>query len=96
MSNSDIDKLLDDLIENFPTKKSKLLSVEKDEIVWGYFKFTYICLQCNRKFHGELFHPNFDIPKKRFISWCPECLDKEVFWLHQSFKVERIELPEDS
>ena len=93
MTNIDqeFDKLFDE-IEKALKKQKKPLSIEKDELVWSYYDFTYECLNCGRFFHGKLFHPNINIPNRRYVAGCPECLDKELWWRHQNFTVEKIEM----
>ena len=92
---SDIDLELDKLfneVEESLKRRKKPLSIEKDEILWGYYSSIYECLNCGRLFHGKLFHPNINIPNRRYVAGCPECLDKELWWRHQNFTVEKIEM----
>jgi len=66
---------------------------DNEKVLWVYSNSNYECLQCHRTYHGQLFHPTIQEPKKRYVAWCPKCIDEKLWWLHQNFTVVSIEKP---
>ena len=70
---------------------SKSIQEDTVKITWTHSKSTIECLQCKRVYHGELFHSTAQEPKRRYVAWCPKCIDEKIWWLHQNFTIEHVE-----
>ncbi len=83
---------LDAKLAKHPTSKGQSI-IKEETVYWIFSDSTYQCLQCNRIYYGKLYHASLNLPERQHVSWCPKCLDNEIFWLHYNFTVEKVDEP---
>jgi hypothetical protein len=56
------------------------------EDIWTWRPGRCTCITCNAKYKGQVWVNTQAKVTERFVGWCPECLNPDLFWAHAKFK----------